>query len=94
MKIRFENSNILADFDKIDNYERSKNTEKSKFQDLLRKIFRSPQYLSPKPKLALLDQSIGTFGPDDPYKNSCLNEKICYFSKSAICPIFVSMAFI
>ena len=33
-----------------------KNSEKSKFQDLLHKIYRSHQYLSPKPKLALLDQ--------------------------------------
>ena len=56
LKIRFENSNNLADFNKIYNFEGSKNPEKSKFQDLLDKIFRSPQYLSPKPKLAPLDQ--------------------------------------
>ena len=31
MKIRFENSNILADFEKIDNFEGSENPEKSKF---------------------------------------------------------------
>ena len=55
MKIRFENSNILADFETFDNFEGSESPEKSKFQDLLDKIFRSPQYLFPKPKLALLD---------------------------------------
>ena len=55
MKIRFENNNILADFDKIDNFEGLQNPEKSKFQDLLDKIFRSAQYFSKKTKLALLD---------------------------------------
>ena len=40
MKIRFENSNILRDFYKIDNFEGSNNPKKSKFQDLLHKIFR------------------------------------------------------
>ena len=40
MKIRLENYNILADFGKIDYFEGSWNPEKSKFQDLLDKIFR------------------------------------------------------
>ena len=40
---------------KIDNFEGSKNPEKSKFQKLLPIIFRSSQYLSAKPKLALLN---------------------------------------
>ena len=40
---------------KIDNFEGSKNPEKSKFRKLLPIIFRSSQYLSAKPKLALLN---------------------------------------
>ena len=58
MKFRLENGNILADFDKIDNFEGSQNPEKAKFQDLLHLIFRSLQYLFPNPKLALLDKQI------------------------------------
>ena len=40
---------------KIDNFEGSKNPEKSKFQKLLPNIIRSSHYLYVKPKLALLD---------------------------------------
>ena len=58
MKISFETSNNLADFDKIDILEGSENPEKSKFQKLLHIIFRSPQYLSPKTELVLLDHYI------------------------------------
>ena len=40
---------------KIDNFEGSNIPEKSKFKKLLSDIFRSPQYISAKPKLALLE---------------------------------------
>ena len=48
----------MADFDKIYNFEGPENSERSKLQDLMHRIFRSPQYLFRKPKLALLDQQI------------------------------------
>ena len=53
-KIRFENRNILADFDKMDNL-RVKKSKKTKFQKLLNKIFELPQYLPPKAKFAFLN---------------------------------------
>ena len=81
MKIRLENSNILADFDKMDNL-RVKKSKKTKFQKLLNKIFKLPQYLPPKTKFAFLNVQI-------PKKNSNFECKNCHFSKSMNFSIFL-----
>ena len=65
---------------KINNFEGSKILKNKNS-----KIFKSPLYISPKPKLALLDQKIP--------KKRLLKYKKMLFLKNAIFPIFVSIAF-
>ena len=84
MKITFKNGNILADFNKIENFEGSKNPENQHFKNC---CVQSLDHLSN----SLHTQNLH-FWTSRFLKNSCINAKICYFSNSAIFPISDSMA--